>query len=176
MIPYVDGAGLTLLVDRDALVRRSSGGGAPPADAAREVLDGINRHEHIAFGTHAGGEAVAIISLFPFDGADLLKYRVKSTFDAGLLRTGGHVVLCDRAQFTAAARAGGRLDEGPTAAKAYRVPAGVYRVLVHRSLSHDPAQDDGIRPMFNLIHLARVEEDTTVPAFTTVPCWDELRS
>jgi hypothetical protein len=152
VIPYVDTEGVTVLVDHEALARRRASG------AEATLLDGVNRHDLIAFGTHAGGEALAILSLFPFDGADLLKHRVKSTFDAGLLRTGGRVVLCDRAQLA-------RGDEP----RVHRVPAGLYRVLVHRSLSHDPSQDDGVRPIINLVHLARVEDGTTVPAFTVVP-------
>lgn len=177
LVRYDDFDGISLIADRNALLRRyrdhdlntvSADDIFTASVAARPsatLVELANAREVASWGTHQSpGTCTAVLSLTPFTDEELGQNGVKSTLSVGCLALTGELFVGAWHSFTY----GCDYRHGEIECPRVALPAGLYRVTVHRPFRADEERESMDETVF-LIHLERVAETHTCEDLVEVP-------
>ena len=133
VVTYDDNDGITILFDEDATRRRYED---ENFDYDIDVLiERMNAHELVAFGTHDGDfESVAVIAVDnDFDLEEKHENGVADTFDCGIIEIESELVVTDWSKYSF----GCDVEDGDVEGDRLEVPKGRYSVSVCRNYGPD---------------------------------------
>lgn len=161
-VEYSDAKGMTILLDDEAIHQRFDD--ALFAYDFDEIVELMNDHRLVAFGTHEGDPEAQLLLKVGADFTDDERQTHSAGYelDGGLLRVSSRLVVSDWAGFAHGCNDNdGRVEGAPV-----DVEPGDYRVTIYRQFGPEETYEG---PTVHLVCLVPVSEPEDIPIFDAIP-------